>query len=262
MTPDHDFGVCRLSVVPIWSEAREGFQLSQLLFGEVYEVITTSKDRKRIQIKTNYDEVQGWIDAHHHVMVTPEYFVQATHADFKITTDIVSTILYKKNPLPIVIGSIVPISTSELFKLDHQFAFNGEAKPISQKRNGDFIETIACRYLNAPQVAGGKSPFGICAHGLVQMVFKICGYALPWSPEQQVMAGKKVEDTAHATKGDIAFFKDKSGQIIHTGIVLGDNKIIHASGHVRIDHLTEEGIVQQETKLRTFSLAFIRHLIS
>lgn len=259
---EQDFGVCRLSVVPVWSEPRDGFQFSQLLFGEVYEVITSSKDRKRTQIKTNFDDVQGWIDTAQHVLVTPEYFEQATHSDFKITTDIVSTILYKKNPLPIVMGSIVPISTSELFKLDHQFAFNGEAKPISQKRDGDFIQTTALRYLHAPYVPGGKNPFGICSQGLIQMVFKISGYALPWNLELQALAGKKIETFSQARKGDLAFFKDKTGGIIHAGIVLDENKIIHCSGQIRIDHLDEKGIFQPGTKIYTHTLASIQRVVN
>jgi hypothetical protein len=258
---EQDFGVCRLSVVPIWSEPREGHQFSQILFGEVYEVITRSKDRKRIQIKTSFDDVQGWIDAAHHVMITSEYFEQATHSDFKITTDIVSTILYKKTTVPIVMGSIVPISTSELFKLDQQFAFNGEAKPISLKRDGEFVKTIAQRYLNAPEIAGGKNPFGICPHGFIQIVYKISGYALPWSLEQQAMVGKRTETLTQVPAGEIAYFKDQSGKLIHAGIVLDDHRIIHASGQVRIDILDEKGILQADTKIYSHTLDSIRSII-
>jgi len=44
--------------------------------------------------------------------------------------------------------------------------------------------------------------------------------------------------------------------------VLGDQKIIHVGGRVRIDHLLEEGILQPETKVYTHSLVEIRRILN
>src|SRR5882724_6066105 len=163
---EQDFGVCRLSVVPVRQSAESVVQTSQLLFGDAYEVTERSKDKQWLNIKTNFEGTQGWIYRHHHHSIAQDYYEQIVQADFKITIDLVSTLLYKKSPLPVLMGSIVPISSSELFKMDEQFAFNGEAKSISQKRDADFLVAIALKYLNAPEIEGGKNPFGICAHGL------------------------------------------------------------------------------------------------
>jgi len=94
------------------------------------------------------------------------------------------------------------------------------------------------------------------------MVFKISGYALPWDLSQQAASGKKVKDTSSTKPGDLAFFKNKSGQIIHAGIVLAENKIIHAFGQVRIDLLNEEGILNTDTKIYTHTLAHIRRILA
>ncbi len=177
---EQDFGVCRLSVVSVLSEPSISVHVSQLLFGDAYEVLDRSKDKRWLRIKINFDNTEGWIDLLHHHSIPQEYFSQIITSDFKITTDVVATVLYKKSPLPILLGSIVPISNSELFKMDEQFAFNGDAKAIGQKRESEFIKSIALKYLNAPETAGGKNPFGICSQGLTQMVFKISGYTLPW----------------------------------------------------------------------------------
>src|SRR5260221_3978861 len=195
---EQDFGVCRLSVVPVRTEPSVSLQVSQLLFGDAYETLERSRNKLWLRIKINFDNTEGWINLLHHHAIGKDYFDQITQADYKITTDVLSTILYKKNPLPILLGSIVPISTSELFKMDEQFAFNGEAKPISQKRDNEIFKNVALKYLNAPETEGGKSPFGICANGLAQMVFKISGYLLPWDLLQQAMAGKKIKDIASA----------------------------------------------------------------
>ena len=37
--------------------------------------------------------------------------------------------------------------------------------------------------------------------------------------------------------GDLAFFNNDQGDIIHVGIILQNNHIIHASGKVRIDRI-------------------------
>ena len=146
--------------------------------------------------------------------------------------------------------------------MDEQFAFNGNTKAISQKREAEFIKSMALKYLNAPEAVGGKSPFGICAQGLTQMVFKISGHTLPWDLNQQASCGKKAKDTSSATPGDVAFFKDKSGKLIHAGIVLEENKIVHAFGQVRIDLLNDEGILNSDTKIYTHTLASIRRIVN
>ncbi len=256
------FGVCRLSVMSVRNEAGNAAQISQLLFGEAYEVLDWSSDKLWLQIKIYFDGTQGWINARQHLPITQEYFDHINQADFKITTDIVATILYKKNPLPILLGSVVPISSSELFKMDEQFAFNGEAKATGQKREAEFLKSISLKYLHAPETEGGKTPFGICSHGLAQMVFKISGYTLPWNVQQQATSGKKVKDVFSAQSGDLAFFKNKSGTIDHVGIVSDETKIVHAFGQVRLDMLTEEGILNAETKVYSHTLAHIRRVLA
>ena len=257
-----DFGVCRLSAVPVIAEPRMAVVVSQLLFGDAYEVTDRSKDKHWLRIKITFDGTEGWINILHHHSIPQEYFLQIVQADFKITTDVVSTILYKKSPLPILLGSVVPIASAELFKMDEQFAFNGETKPVSQKREGEFIKSISHKYLNAPETEGGKSPFGISPQGLIQMVFKISGYVLPWELSQQALAGKKVKDTGAAKPGDLAFFKNKSGHIIHGGIVLAESKIIHAYGQVRVDLLNDEGILHADSKVYTHMLAGLRRVVN
>ncbi len=258
---EQDFGVCRLSLVPLLYEPANSRQVGQLLFGEAYEVIDRSHDNLWLRIKINFDKVEGWINRNHHHSIALEYFEHIIQADFKITTDVVASILYKKNPLSILIGSIVPISSSELFKMDQQLAFNGESKSISQKREAEFLKSVALKYLNAPEIEGGKNPFGICANGLVQMVFKISGYPLPWDLQHQAESGKKVSDIFSANVGDIAFFKDQNNNLVHTGIILGDDKVIHAFGQVKIDYINEEGILNPETKVYSHTLAKIRRLL-
>ena len=88
-----DFGVCRLSVVPVRSEASDKAEMvTQLFFGEHYEVITTTKDKKWLSIRIQFDQYEGWIDAKQHHSISKDYFEYINRADFKIATDITTSI--------------------------------------------------------------------------------------------------------------------------------------------------------------------------
>jgi len=257
-----DYGVCRLAVVSVRLEPKESAeQVTQLLFGDHYEVLGLSPDKKWAHIRIHADQAGGWIDGKQHHAISKEYFDQINLTDYKITTEVASAVLYKKSPLTIVMGSIVPISNSELFKIEEQFAFNGESKGLGQKRDVDFLKTIAKKYLSAPCQGGGKSPFGIDAPGLLQMVYKIAGYTLHRELKQQSMQGKRIRTFEEALPGDLAFFAEKGGVVKHAGILLDDHKLIHAYGQVRIDPITEEGTLNSETKVYTHLLHSIRRII-
>lgn len=257
-----DFGICRLSVASVRSEPSDkAEQITQLLFGDHYEIIETAKDKKWLKIRLYFDQYTGWIDAKQHQPISREYHDHINNSEFKITTDITASLLYNKSPLIVLLGSIIPISSAELFKMEEQFAFNGEAKNLGLKRDFEFLRSIAQKYLNAPYQWGGKNPFGIDCSGFTQMVFKICGYKLLRDASQQATHGKLV-NYADGKPGDLAFFQNEEGKIIHTGILLGPDRIIHASGKVRIDQFKPEGILNADTKNITHRFSHLRRILA
>lgn len=257
-----EHGVCRLSVVPVRKEAtHRSEQVTQLLFGDHYEVVEKSKDEKWIKIVVYFDQYEGWMDVKQHHFISPEYFAYINKTEFKITTDLTTSMLYNKSPQIILMGSIIPISSSELFKMEEQFAFGGESKNLGQKREYEFLKNIAQNYLNAPYQWGGKSPFGLDCSGFTQMVFKICGYKLLRDAAQQASQGRALKGDEQISPGDLAFFKDKKENVNHVGIVLDSHRIIHASGRVRIDHLNEEGILNIDTKIYTHQFSHFRRIL-
>ena len=258
-----DYGVCRLALTAVrHAPHAKATQVTQLLFGDHYEVAKRTDGEEWVYIRIHFDGSEGWIDGEQHHSISKDYFDQINHANFKITTDLTCNILFKKSPITILLGSIVPISNSELFKMEEQFAFNGEAKSIGQKREMEFVKSIAMKYLNAPHLPGGKSPFGIDAAGLVQMVFKIGGYTLPQGVQAQFLEGKTISSLSQSHAGDLAFFCGKDESISHVGIIIGEEKVIHSHGRVRVDMLTETGIVNTESKKCTHSLKEIKRIVN
>ena len=92
-----------------------------------------------------------------------------------------------------------------------------------------------------------------------QTVYRIFDYNLPRDASDQYEHGTEIQFD-HIEAGDLAFFENKSGKIIHVGILDGNGKIIHASGHVRTDSITQDGIIHSITGDLTHKLTKIKRL--
>ncbi|MEQ8924996.1 MAG: C40 family peptidase [Fulvivirga sp.] len=256
-----DKGIARLSIIPVRSEPKDAAEMvTQLLFGDHYTITDISDNKKWCRIKMFFDGYEGWIDAKQHHAISNEYFDQINHSDYKICTDLSATILFNKHQTNIVMGSVLPISTNEIFKVEEQLAFNGEAKSLSSKRDVEFLIQTAKKYLNAPYLWGGRTPFGIDCSGFTQIIFRMCGFKLPRDSKDQAVKGEQVE-FENRQAGDVPFFVNKEGKIVHVGVLISENEIIHASGKVRIDSFTQEGIIHAESHQNTHQLHAIRRII-
>ena len=140
--------------------------------------------------------------------------------------------------------------------------FNFEGTKISGVKAKENILNAAFMYLHAPYLWGGKTPFGIDCSGFTQMVYKLNGYKLPRDASQQALQGEALSFIEESEPGDLAFFDNEEGSIIHVGIIMENNYIIHASGKVRIDRLDHLGIYNPETNKHTHKLRVIKKIIN
>ena len=254
-------GICRLSVVPMRSQGSDSAEMiSQLLFGEHYRVLEWSDDRKWCQIQNAFDQYEGWIDVKQHTEISREYFDQIINSEYKISTDLFSRILFKRQVIYVVLGSVLPLLNNPLFQMEEQLAFNGEAKSLHQKWDADLLTVVAKKYVNSPYLWGGRGPFGIDCSGFTQVVFRVAGYKLPRDSKDQILQGREIS-LEEARQGDLAFFTNKQGKMNHVGLILKDNEIIHASGRVRIDKLDKEGIFNSENNTYTHQLFKIKRIL-
>jgi cell wall-associated NlpC family hydrolase len=91
------------------------------------------------------------------------------------------------------------------------------------------------------------------------MLYRSHGVSLQRDSYQQAEQGKPVQFGDHEA-GHIAFFKNSYGRVGHTGYLLSRDRIIHASGRVRVDAFTKEGIYNTELKTLTHRLHSIKNV--
>ena len=89
----------------------------------------------------------------------------------------------------------------------------------------------------------------------------MAGIKLQRDASQQALQGETVHFLPEAQAGDVAFFDNEEGRIIHVGILLNQKEIIHASGQVRIDPIDDQGIYNKELKRYTHKLRIIKRFL-
>ena len=252
------FGICNLAMIPLRFEPSDRSEIvSQILFGEHFEILEQLK--QWTFIKMQYDGYEGWIDFKQLQLISDESYLKLSTQEIVLSADLVEYITAQSNaliPIPLA-SSLSFLGNSEINTSN--FKFDG-AKASGIKEKSKLINT-AFMYLNAPYLWGGKTPFGIDCSGFTQMVYKLNGYKLLRDASQQSAQGEALSFIEESEAGDLAFFDNEEGNIIHVGIIMEDNYIIHSSGKVRIDRLDHLGIFNAEINKHTHKLRVIKKII-
>ena len=259
---EYPYGICMVSVAPIRRKPDDRSEIvSQMLFGEQVEILQ-KKGKSWLAIKCMWDDYPGWID--------PKQIIRLTKKDHKelsasgqYALEVQNAILSDNRSQSILMGSTLPGFDGISFSLfNRKFVYYGQViDPQQTEVTCEIFLKIIKKYLYAPYLWGGRSPFGIDCSGYTQVVFKMCGYALPRDSSQQIEHGNIISFVEEAQLGDLAFFENKNGEIIHVGIVLEDQKIIHASGQVRIDKLDHFGIYNAEIRKYSHKLRVVKRIL-
>ncbi|MFV5700079.1 NlpC/P60 family protein [Flavobacterium sp. ZT3R17] len=252
------FGICNLAIIPLRFEPNDRSEIvSQVLFGEHFEILEQLKQWSRI--KMQYDDYEGWVDSKQYQLISESSFNQLSKDAIILNADLIEYITAPNNILiPIPLGSSVSFLNHNEINIS---SFDFEGTKISGIKSKEGLINTAFLYLNAPYLWGGKTPFGIDCSGFTQMVYKLNGYKLLRDASQQARQGEALSFIEESEPGDLAFFDNDEGNIIHVGIIMEDNYIIHASGKIRIDRLDHLGIYNPETNKHTHKLRVIKKII-
>ncbi|MGI4738945.1 MAG: NlpC/P60 family protein [Janthinobacterium lividum] len=259
-------GICALSAVPVRAEPTDRAELvTELLFGECYTVLQAQGNWLRIEAAA--DHYLGWIDAKQHRPVSDTYFTAWGAQDHPRVLDVVQVVSSADQRQPITLGCRLPFFDGMTLRLgdDNPLFFNGTATNLANacppERQLAVLRKLGQQFLKAPYVWGGKNIFGIDCSGLMQTLFGLVGVQLPRDAKQQISLGEPVDFVTQARPGDLAFFDNADGAIVHVGVMMDDGLLLHASGEVRLDPLDHHGIFSRERQKYSHKLRLIKRLL-
>lgn len=233
--------------------------VNQALFGEAFEIL----DRKNewMLIRLGHDGYSGWMLDRQIQAITQEEYRQLVDQPQTLVSDAVDLIEHDSPSMTrtIVAGSPLPFYDEDQHVLrvgTEPFLFQG--RTAQRLRTREELLLNAYLYANAPYLWGGRSAFGIDCSGLTQMAYRLTGISLLRDASQQATQGRTLDFLAEAQAGDLVFFDNDEGNIVHVGIYVRENRILHASGSVRMDGLDSTGIYNAELGKHTHKLRLIK----
>jgi gamma-D-glutamyl-L-lysine dipeptidyl-peptidase len=251
------YAVCRVPVAPLYVEPVHRTEMnSQLLLAEAGIVLEETKDF--IKLQCLYDGYEGWCQRSQ--LAFTENWSNEEKSPL-LTSGWLNTITINEQTAHVPMG-IQVMSAANAKLLSHTLRIDygktelwDTAKAVPE---ADAIRKRASLFLNTPYLWGGRSVFGIDCSGFVQMIFRFFNIPLLRDSFLQATQGEGIGFLQEAQCGDLAFFDNAEGRIMHVGILLNDHEIIHSSGNVRIDKIDNAGIVNVDTGLRTHQLRIIK----
>lgn len=235
--------IANVSVIPIRAENSDKSEIiSQLLFGESVDILQVEKNWTKI--KTHFDHYEGWVDSKQISNISEEAFAQ------RKTKTITENFIWHNH-----------LGQKHLLSIGSEIEEENTHKESNTNDiRGKILET-AKAFLNTPYLWGGRSFFGIDCSGFTQIVYKANGIKIPRDAYQQATCGMVLNFIEETEEGDLAFFENEEGKIVHVGIMLNNQKIIHAHGKVRIDDLDSIGIFNKEQNKHTHKLRFVKRIL-
>jgi gamma-D-glutamyl-L-lysine dipeptidyl-peptidase len=245
------FAICVVSIAPIRKTPNHFAEMtSQLLFGETIQIIEVLEGGW-LKIKASFDSYDGYCQAIQVKQISDHEFANATSC---YTMEWSGLLQQNTEAIHLPFGS----SLSSSIVQNTSLYYGKISDVVYLDFTEDNLRAIAVTFLNTPYLWGGKSVYGIDCSGFTQSVFKFFGISLSRDANQQSTQGTVVNFLQEAICGDLAFFDDEDGKIIHVGILLNVNEIIHAHGKVKIDTIDNFGIVNAYGQNRVHKLRLIK----
>ncbi len=257
-----DNGICLNSMIPLRDTPdRQGELTDQLLFGEHFRILESQGEWHHIRRLP--DGYEGWMKSLYFLRMSGEWIAAHQQKAPWVAGEPFMWLNIENEGMWIAGGSLLPDfdPSTGSFTLSNRHCTVQDKSGVARGMSRGELAQAARNYLNAPYLWGGKTVFGMDCSGFTQILARMGGIVLPRDSHQQVHRGTTVGFIKDARPGDLAFFDNEEGEIIHTGMMLDPNHIIHASGKVRIDAIDHQGIYNRELKQYTHTLRVIINIM-
>lgn len=268
-------GLLTLPVLPLRAEPSEkAEQVTQLLFGDWVEVLDEKEDWLLVRSQT--DEYSGWTCRKMLTEFTDEFSEYLFGFKSVLVAEPIQTFQFMQHPDETIVlpaGSrlyatddylncfFYPVKTIDGYDL-RLLKTNKPNKLIADFPRENYerpLLNMALRFMHAPYLWGGKTVLGMDCSGLVQLSAALVGFKLPRDAKDQILLGIDVP-LSESKSADVAFFQNAEGRTVHVGLLLDNERILHASGSVRIDKITPEGIIHQTDGTLTHHLQVVKRI--
>lgn len=217
----------------------------------------TINEKEWAHVRCEWDNYEGWCKASQLTFISRKEYVKEPRY---ISARHIDKIQFAEGEMWLPMGC--DLKGGKIKLGNEQGSFKGKKLAYKDLQlNCESIKAVAMQYLYAPYQWGGRSVAGIDCSGLTQMAFKLCGKELPRDAALQAQDGDAVDFLQHGRCGDLAFFDNAEGKIVHVGILLDHDTIIHATemlGRVTIDRIDQGGIISTTLRKRTHQLRLVK----
>jgi gamma-D-glutamyl-L-lysine dipeptidyl-peptidase len=240
--------------IPVRKEPGERSEMvTQVLFGEYVDVLEGRENW--LYIRTLTDHYEGWLD---------KKCAQFTDEVAECSNIVVRNGLRIRNitsgsPVILPTGSSLPETENGKFSLAGD-TFQSDEAGGTCKPGEMAVSEIYNDLISIPYLWGGRCGFGFDCSGLTQFLCRVMGKKVPRDASEQSAAGTTLSFINEAETGDLAFFDNQEGVIHHVGMFVDKNRIIHASGTVRIDRIDQQGIYNEQLGRYTYQLRVIKRI--
>lgn len=239
---DSAYAIVRIPMAMTWGEPREGADVqSQALLGEPLFLLDRSGDGG-FYLAHTADGYVGWIRRDALRLVSRNEFQQWSDRSFaRAAQDVLL------DDFRIPAGAWLPVVATSPDGGKVRIALpagvrgtRGESYadvPITSLRcptsldPGLVAARAAAEFQGVPYVFGGRSRLGLDCSGLTGVAWAVAGVTLPRDARQQILVGRLVATAWHREglrPGDLLFFIDETGRVVHAGISIGGSRYLHA----------------------------------
>ena len=233
---------------------------SQLLMGEVVDVLSVAGRGRWSRIRNRSDGYRGWVRTWGVVPVSSREAEEwLANAEWRVA---VRHLELRSSPgRGAVVGPLFWNSAVRVIEARREFALvalPGGTRAWTERRNlrprsrpAGRLREVVLGFHGVPYLWGGRTPLGFDCSGFVQQSLAAVGIEVPRDAHEQFLACRPLRSRS-VRPGDLLFFASRGTRMTHVGIALDQGLYAHSRGTVRLSSLDRSNRLYDKELADTF----------